>query len=74
MKDSQLLGIEDQWCREMVGQASHDAEEIEARLIIARGKRSIRQSPEVTRALDKEIAMLQRIREELERDIESWIA
>jgi hypothetical protein len=58
----------------MVAQASQDAEVIEARLTIARGKRSVRQSPEVTRALDREIAMLQRIREELERDIESWIA
>lgn len=66
MKDSQLLGIKDQWCREMAKQASHDAEEIEARI------RVIRQSPEVTRALGKEIARLQRIKEELERDIHSW--
>lgn len=66
VKDSQLLGIKDQWCREMAKQASHDAEEIEARI------RVIRQSPEVTRALGKEIARLQRIKEELERDIHSW--
>lgn len=72
MKDSQFLGIKDQWCREMARQASHDAEEIEARIAITRGKRLVRQSREVTRALDKEIAKLQRIKEELERDIESW--
>jgi len=71
MKDLQLLGIKDRWCREMAKQASHDAEEIEARITMAREKRLVRQPPEVKRALDKEIARLQRIREELERDIES---
>ena len=74
MKDSQLLEIEDQWCRKMVEEATHAVHEIETQLAIARGKRSIRQSPDMTRALEKEIAMLQRIREELEFDIESWIS
>jgi hypothetical protein len=73
MKVSQLLEIKDEWCREMAELAIHDAEEIGDRITIARGKRLYRQSPEVTLALDKEIAMLQRIREELERDIESWV-
>ena len=72
MKVSQLFGIKDQWCREMAKQASRDAEEIETRITVARGKRLVRQSPQVTRALDKEIASLQRIKEELERDIENW--
>jgi predicted nucleic acid-binding Zn-ribbon protein len=74
MKDSQLLEIEDRWCRKMVEEARHAVDEIETRLAIAREKRLSRQSPEMTRALEIEIAALQRIREELEFDIESWIS
>jgi hypothetical protein len=33
----------------------------------------VRKSPETTYALEKEIARLQRIREELESDIDGWI-
>jgi hypothetical protein len=73
MKVSQLLEIKDDWCREMAELAIHDAEEIGERLTIAREKRLSRQSPDVTLALDKEIAMLERIREELESDLESWV-
>ena len=68
-----MLEIEDEWCRNMVGEATHAAHEIETRLAIAREKRSVRQSPEMVRALDIEIAALQRILEEPEFDIESWI-
>jgi hypothetical protein len=73
MKDSQLLEIQDEWCREMARQAMRDAKEIDARITTARGRRLARQSPEVTRVLDDEIAVLQRIREELESDIEHWV-
>jgi hypothetical protein len=73
MKDSQLLEIQDEWCREMARQAMRDAKEIDARITTARGRRLARQSPEVTHALDEEIAVLQRIREELESDIEHWV-
>ncbi|HYZ72203.1 MAG TPA: hypothetical protein VE641_03945 [Chthoniobacterales bacterium] len=72
MKDSQLLGIKDEWCREMASQAMKDAEEIDARITTARGRRLARQTPEVVLALDKEIAALQRIKEELENDIQHW--
>jgi len=74
MNDSQLLGIKDEWCREMASQAMRDAEEIDARLTTARGKRLTRQPPEVVGALDKEIAALQRIREELENDVQHWVS
>jgi hypothetical protein len=73
MKDSQWLEIEDEWCRKMAEEATHARHEIETRLAIAREKRLSRQSPQMTRALEIEIATLQRIREELEFDIESWI-
>ncbi|HXM01465.1 MAG TPA: hypothetical protein VN939_02620 [Chthoniobacterales bacterium] len=74
MNDSQLLEIRDEWCREMAGQAMRDAKEIDARITAARAKRLTRQaSPEVAHALDTEIAMLQRIREELESDVEEWV-
>jgi hypothetical protein len=72
VKDSQFLEIKDEWCREMAKEASQDAKQIDARITTARAKRLVRQSPEVMRALDKEIALLLRIREELENDIESW--
>ena len=72
MKDSQWLEIEDEWCRKMAEEATHAAHEIETRLAIAREKRLSRQSAKMTRALEIEIATLQRIREELEFDIESW--
>lgn len=72
MEDAQLQSIEDEWCREMARQASRAAKQIEARIAIARSKRLTRQSPEMTRALDKQIAKLLRIREELESDIETW--
>jgi hypothetical protein len=72
MKDSQLLEIKDDWCREMANQAMQDAQEIDARITTARGRRLSRQTPEVMLALDKEIAMLQRIKEELENDVEHW--
>jgi hypothetical protein len=73
MNDSQLLGIKDEWCCEMASQAMRDAKEIDARITTAREKRLARQSPEVIRALDKEIAMLQRIKEELANDIDHWV-
>ena len=73
MKDSRLLGIKDDWCREMAAKAMRDAEEIDARITTALGRRLAKQSPEVMRALDREISALQRIREELERDIEHWV-
>ena len=73
MNDSQLLEIKDDWCREMASQAMRDAEEIDARLTTARGRRLAKQPPEVVGALDKEIAALQRIREELESDVEHWV-
>ena len=73
MNDSQLLGIKDEWCREMASQAMLDAEEIDARITAARGKRLARRTPEVILALDKEIAALQRIKEELEHDVEHWV-
>ena len=73
MKDSQLLEIRDEWCREMARQAMRDAKEVDARITAARANRLARQSsPEATHALDREIAMLQRIREELESDVEDW--
>ena len=73
MNGSQLLGIKDEWCREMANQAMHDGEEIDARITTARGRRLVRQTPEVMLALDKEIAALQRIKEELENDVEHWV-
>jgi hypothetical protein len=74
MNDSQLLEIRDEWCREMARQAMRDTKEIDARITAARAKRLARQSSsEVTHALDMEIAMLQRIREELESDVEDWV-
>jgi hypothetical protein len=73
MNDSQLLGIKDEWCREMASQAMLDAEEIDARITTARGRRLARQTPEAMLALDKEIAALQRIKEELENDVEHWV-
>ena len=74
MNDSQLLEIRDEWCQEMARQAMRDAKEIDARITAARANRLARQSsPEVTHALDMEIAMLQRIREELESDVEDWV-
>lgn len=73
MNDSQLLEIRDEWCREMARQAMRDAKEIDSRITAARANRLARQSsPEVAHALDTEIAMLQRIREELESDVEEW--
>ena len=73
MNDSQLLGIKDEWCREMASQAMQDAEEIDARITTARARRLARQTPEAMLALDKEIAALQRIKEELENDVEHWV-
>jgi len=73
MNDSQVLGIKDDWCREMAGQAMRDAEDIDARITTARERRLAKQSPEVIYALDKEIAVLQRIRAELESDVEHWV-
>jgi len=73
MNDSQLLGIKDEWCCEMASQAMLDAEEIDARITTARGRRLARQTPEAMLALDKEIAALQRIKEELENDVEHWV-
>jgi hypothetical protein len=73
VKVSHLLEIQDEWCREMAKLALHDAEEISEQLTVARGKRLARQSPEMIPALDREIALLQRIREELESDVESWV-
>jgi hypothetical protein len=74
MNDSQLLGIKDEWCGEMASQAMRHAKEIDSRIMTARRRRLARQPPEVIDALDKEIAVLQRIREELESDIEHWVA
>jgi len=74
VEDTQLLVIRDEWCRRMAKLAILDAKEIDERITIARGRRLImHQPPEVILALDKEIAMLQRIREELESDFESWV-
>jgi hypothetical protein len=73
MNDPQLLGIKDEWCRAMASQAIRDAKEIDARITTALGRRLARQSPQVMDALDKEIAVLQRIREELESDVEHWV-
>jgi hypothetical protein len=72
MNDSQLLGIKDEWCGEMASQAMRHAKEIDSRIMIARGRRLAKPPPEVIGALDREIAVLQRIREELESDIEHW--
>jgi hypothetical protein len=57
----------------MASQAMQDAEEIDARITTARGRRLARQTPEAMLALDKEIAALQRIKEELEDDVEHWV-
>jgi hypothetical protein len=73
MNNSQLIGIKDEWCRQMAIQAMRDAKEIEARITTARGRRMIRQTPEVMLALEREVAALQRIREELESDVEHWV-
>jgi hypothetical protein len=74
MYDSQLHEIRDEWCREMARQALRDAKEIDARIRAARANRLAKHlSPEVTHALDVEIATLQRVREELERDVEDWV-
>ena len=73
MNDPQLLGIKDEWCRVMASQAIRDAKEIDARITTALGRRLARQSPQVMDALDKEIAVLQRIREELQSDVEHWV-
>lgn len=73
MKDSQLLEIEDEWCRDMAKQARHDLAEIEEQITVVRGRRLVRHSHEDTDALEKEIVRLQRIREELESDIELWV-
>jgi hypothetical protein len=73
MNDSQLLGIKDEWCREMASQAMRDADEVDARLTTARWRRMTEQPPEVVGALDEEIAALQRIKQELENDLEHWV-
>jgi hypothetical protein len=73
MKDLQVLEIRDEWCREMAKQAMHDVKEIDDRIMIIRSTRMARQSPEVTYTLDKEIAALQRIKEELESDVDHWV-
>jgi hypothetical protein len=72
MKDSQLLEVQDEWCREMVKQASSNLEEIDARINAAWERRLSRPPPDNVYALDREIAMLQRVREELESDIQNW--
>jgi hypothetical protein len=41
MNDSQLLGIKDEWCREMASQAMQDAEEIAARILVHRDEISL---------------------------------
>ena len=51
----------------------HDVKEIDDRIMIIRSTRMARQSPEVTYTLDKEIAALQRIKEELESDVDHWV-
>jgi len=73
MNNSQLLGIKDEWCREMAIQAMRDVKEIDARITTARGRRLVRQTPDAMLALDLEVAVLQRIREELESDVENWV-
>jgi hypothetical protein len=73
VEDSQLLEIQDEWCREMVRQASLNVEEIDAQITMAWERRLSRPAPRDIHALDKEIAILQRIREELESDIQNWI-
>jgi hypothetical protein len=72
MEDSQLLEIQDEWCREMVRQASLNLEEIDVQITMAWGMRLGRPPPRDIEALDREIARLQRIREELESDIQNW--
>jgi hypothetical protein len=73
MKGYQLLEIRDEWCREMAKQAIHDAKEIDDRIILIRSTWMSRQSPEVAYALGREIAALQRIKEELESDVDHWV-
>ncbi len=73
VEDSQLLEIQDEWCREMLRQASLNVEEIDAQITMAWGRRLSRPPPRDIHALDREIAILQRIREELESDIQNWI-
>jgi hypothetical protein len=73
MEGYQLLEIRDEWCREMAKQAIHDAKEIDDRIILIRSTWMSRQSPEVAYALGREIAALQRIKEELESDVDHWV-
>ena len=72
MEDSQLLEIQDEWCREMARQASLNVEEVDVQITRAWTRRLSRPPPGDVRALDREIAILQRIREELESDIQNW--
>jgi hypothetical protein len=72
MENSQLLEIQDEWCREMVRQASLNVEEIDVQITMAWEMRLGRPPPRDIQALDREIARLQRIREELESDIQNW--
>ena len=72
MEDSQLLEIQDEWCREMARQASLNVEEVDVQIARAWTRRLNSPPPRDIRALDREIAILQRIREELESDIQNW--
>lgn len=72
MEEPQLLEIQDAWCREMARQANLNVEEVDVQITRAWTRRLSRPPVGNVRALDREIAMLQRIREELESDIQNW--
>jgi hypothetical protein len=72
VEDSQILEIQDEWCREMARQARLNVEEVDVQITRAWTRRLNSPPPRDIRALDREIAILQRIREELESDIQSW--
>jgi hypothetical protein len=72
VEDSQLLEIQDEWCREMARQASLNVEEVDVQITRAWTRRLNSPPPHDIRTLDREIATLQRIREELENDIQNW--
>src|ERR1700751_5111090 len=71
VEDSQILEIQDEWCREMARQARLNVEEVDVQITRAWKRRLNSPPPRDIRALDREIAILQRIREELESDIQN---
>jgi hypothetical protein len=73
VENLQFPEIQDEWCREMVRQASLNVEEIAVQITMVWEKRLSRPPPREIEALDREIAILPRIREELASDIQNWM-